>query len=124
MNETEEITYEDGYEEEALSVLLKDGVCFISSREYIAPFDEHEKTIAVVVNCNDTFYWGTSDTEPLPHSEIFHLYDMHIKDKEYGSTEWCCMRRSLRPHIPLVEQMKRAGAWDEELEALPAPEPL
>lgn len=127
-------------EEQCLAQLLLDEVLFCNERELVErPWkvvdgkllnDEKDQTIEVTdpttvlfVICNDLFYWGTADAESLPNSEIGRLYKMHMANKKYGSDKWCCLRRNLRPQVPVVEMMKKDGFWDAELEALPAPEP-
>lgn len=109
-------------EELAVAILLANDVVFISGQDYKAPWAPEEKSCAVVVNCNDVFYWACADAEPLPQGEIETLYKMWKANPKYGADKWCCLRRNLRPQVPLVEMMKKDGFWDAELEALPAPE--
>lgn len=129
---------EEGVDEEkALAVLLNDGVLFSNGREYITyplindpdrpgkiKFDrtkpETEKeTVVLFVNCNDMFWWATADAEPLPHDKISSLYKMHKADKKWGSAKWCCLQRNMRPQDPVMEDMKKDGSWDEQMESLP-----
>jgi hypothetical protein len=110
-------------EDKALAILIAEEVCFVSGQDYQAPWSPKDKSCAVVVNCNDVFYWATGDAEALPQSEIQTLYRMWRANPKYGSDKWCCLRRHLRPQVPLVEMMKKDGFWDQDLEALPAPEP-
>lgn len=126
-------------EERALAQLLLDGVLFCNERETVdfewivkdGKIDSIDKnkmeigdsTTVLFVNCNDLFWWGTADAEALPNDEIGRLYKMHMANKTWGSSKWCCLRRKLRPQVPIVEMMKKDGFWDAELEALPAPNP-
>lgn len=126
-------------EEQCLAQLLMDEVLFCNEREVVEhefkvvdgkmyhdetkPIRVGESTTVLFVLCNDLFYWATADGEPLPNSEIGNLYKLHMANKRYGSIKWCCLRRNLRPQVPIVARMKEAGYWDAELEALPAPEP-
>lgn len=108
----------------ALAVLLAEEVCFINERDTIFEgIPENNSTTVVYVCCNDVFYWATADGERLPNDEIGKLYRMHRADAKHGATKWCCLRRKLRPQVPLVEMMKEDGSWDADLEALEAPEP-
>lgn len=141
-------TNRDGVEEEhvdeerALGRLLLDGVLFCNEREYVdydfktqeggsgIEWDKtkphtNEATTILFVNCNDLFYWGTADAEVLPNSEIGNLLRMHLDpaNKGWGSSMWCCFRRKLRPQVPVIEDMKKDGVWNDALEALPAPQP-
>lgn len=131
-------------DEKALAVLLSDEVIFSNGREFVdypyKPKADAQKTgwqvepdrskpqinpetVVLFVNCNDVFYWGTADAESLPHSEIEHLYKLWKENPKYGADKWCCLRRKLRPQVPLVKMMKDDNYWDADLEALPAPEP-
>lgn len=110
-------------EDTALAILIAEGVCFVSGQDYVAPWSNTDKTCAVVVNCNDVFYWASGDAEPLPNSQIEKLYRMWKANKDWGSIKWCCLHRNLRPQVPIVRDMKKDGFWDAELEALPAPSP-
>lgn len=105
----------------ALSKLLEDRILFSNERKY-SDGEEEGSTVVLFVNCNDLFYWGCADAEDLPLGEVQNLLKMHFKNPRWGSDKWCCLRRGLRPQIPVIEQMKKEGAWDDELEALPAPE--
>lgn len=125
-------------EEQCLAQLLIDDVLFCNERATVEhaykivdgklynddtkPTSAGTSTTILYVNCNDLFYWACADAEPLPNKEIGRLYKMHMADKKYGSSKWCCFRRNLRPQVPIVEMMKKDGAWDEAMELLPAPE--
>lgn len=133
-------------EEKALAQLLLDDVLFCNERNTATrPFKteknaegQHiivgsddtkpwevsdESTTVLYVNCNDLFYWGTADAESLPNDQIGKLYLLHKENDKWGASKWCCLQRKLRPQVPIVEDMKKDGYWDAELEALPAPEP-
>lgn len=100
--------------EAALSKLLADDILFVN---------ENAGTVALYVLANDLFWWATGDGLELPEDEIGTLYKMHMAEPNWGSVKWCCRQRKLRPQIPIVEKMKADGAWDAEMEALPAPNP-
>jgi len=75
------------------------------------------------VNCNDEFIWGCADGEDLPMDKVEEYYQMWAKDKESShfsnSMLWVCRQRNMKPQKPIVDDMKKAGLWTEEWEALP-----
>jgi hypothetical protein len=107
-------------EEVALSELLKNGVLFCNSRYYSLKKDTKSEgeTIVLFVICNDVFAWGCADAEDLPLNELENFYKMWEKDKINGPIKWCCLRRNEKPQKPMVDLMKKEGAWDDELEKL------
>ncbi len=117
--------------EMVLAMLLLQKVCFLSYRPYSLEPNKKMgdkihvdgKTMVVHVDCDDLFEWGCTDVEDLPREEIGNLYKMWKSNGRNGVNKWCCLRRKLRPQVPIVEQMKKDGFWDAELETLPAPEP-
>lgn len=76
----------------------------------------------VRVLCSDLFYWGCSDSEEIERSDIEELWSAWEAGGHTGINRWCCLRRGLRPQLPIVKRWKERGCWDAELEALPAPE--
>lgn len=84
----------------------------------VVPGDLQPETIVLFVNCNDVFYWGCADAEPLPLSELRRLYEMW-RESPAGPTRWCCLRRGMRPQHPVMDDMRKAGTWTADLEALP-----
>lgn len=108
----------------ALGYLLLYDVCILDSGRYIEKDWDGEETIRpntvlVFVNCSDIFAWGCCDAEELPRPEIRNLFHMWYKDKVWGSTKWCCLQRKLRPQQPIIDDMKKDGSWDDEMESLP-----
>lgn len=125
----------DGYfwDERAIAILMLDEVLFANSRKFLGmdmsvgpPYSldgkPREETLVLFVICNDLFYWACADCEPLKLSELPELYQLHMQNRTWGSSRWCCRKRNLRPQVPIIEAMKRDGYWDAELEALPAPQ--
>jgi hypothetical protein len=106
-------------EEAALAHLLLNDVVFLNSHWWRddAPKDMQE-VISVNVICNDVFAWGCADAEALPHDEIENLYRMWIADTTWGAAKWCAIRRKQQPQKPVIAAMKKAGAWDDAMEAL------
>lgn len=79
--------------------------------------------IKLDVNCNDEFIWGCADGEDLPMDKVEEYYQMWAKDKESShfsnSMLWVCRQRKMKPQKPIMDEMKKAGLWTEEWEALP-----
>lgn len=69
------------------------------------------------VMCNDLFYWGCADYEPLPENQIRNLYLLWQWSKRYGPDVWCCMMRNMRPQRPIREDMKEKGFWPKCLDS-------
>lgn len=131
---------EEGYEwfnnEKAVAYLLRKGVLFVNNRPYIVnPWDSMEEqelseksTIIVLVLCNDIFMWGCADAEPITcdlndkcddSNELYHLLRLYLEDPKWGVVRWACLKRQEKPQAPIVGDMKKQGAWTEEMEALP-----
>lgn len=98
-------------EDEALARLLVEEVIYLRS-------DKERKIFRFSVVCSDIFAWACSDSEPLEYHELQDLYDMWIKNKTWGPAKWCCIKRNQKPQDPVVDAMKKAGAWNDEMEAL------
>lgn len=101
--------------ENMLAKLLVDEVCFINTAKL--SFNE-EKTIAVYVQCSDTFYYSTADGECITLDDLPALFKMHMEDPVWGSTKWVCKKRNLQPIGRIVEMMKKAEAWDDLMDSL------
>lgn len=74
--------------------------------------------IKLYVNCNDVFYWVTSDFEPIDESELKDLNECY-KLTPYGGMLWCCRKRKMRPQkhwyeIFNEEETKLFNACGEE----------
>jgi hypothetical protein len=82
--------------------------------------------IGLVVLCNDLFWWACADYEPVSWDDIQGLYeecfDRNCEPTPWGDAIWACKRREMRPQHPVEEAMRKAGAWTDELEALPVRE--
>ncbi len=101
-------------DEVAAAELLTEQVLFVSAQG---------PTLELYALCNDLFYWGAADAQEVPPGELESLFRMHRADSEWGSCKWCCLARNLRPQEPVLRDMKKAGVWDEAMEALPARDP-
>ncbi len=77
------------------------------------------KSTELLVNANDVFAWACGDSEPLPAYDIKDYYTNVFKSNErFISTKWVCKHRGMKPQGPIVRDMKLAGVWDDEMEAL------
>jgi hypothetical protein len=72
------------------------------------------------VICNDIFAWGCADAEPMAHADVQEVFRRVRTDPRWGAAKWCALKRNERPQAPVVRDMTAAGAWDDEMEALPA----
>jgi hypothetical protein len=89
--------------------------------------EESKSVPGLYVMCNDVFFWGCADAEPLPllgfgdaqEEAFWDLYKKVRLKGFWGSVEWCCMRRGMRPQAPVMRDMKAAGYWNKHLESLP-----
>ena len=107
-------------EEMALAALLKADILFANSRKYLE-IDSTivcNETIVLFVNCNDVFAWACGDAESLTMAEVPTLYRAWKADQYWGVLKWCCQKRNLKPQKSIVDDMKKVGKWDAEMEAL------
>lgn len=107
--------------ESALAILLMEDIVFANSRKFVH-YDGGElepETVVLFVNCNDLFFWGCADAENVTYSEIQPLFEAFRADGHRGVERWCCLKRGMRPQLPIAEWWRVEGFWDEALEALP-----
>jgi hypothetical protein len=76
------------------------------------------KSTSLNVICNDIFAWGCSDAETISYDDIQGVYDAWIANRLWGPAKWCAIKRNLKPQAPVIEAMKKAGVWDESMDAL------
>lgn len=100
-------------EELALAELLKEGVVFCNSMDYMYDNKKAGHTIVLFVNCNDIFAWALADGEDLPLEELKNLYSMWKEDNRWGPAKWCCKRRNERPQGPVARDMVLSGSWED-----------
>jgi hypothetical protein len=95
----------------AIAALLIDGWLFCNDNKFF-------------LLCSDTFAYACADAEPVHtndyelDSDIGRLFLEWRKNNVYGPISWVAKKRGVRPLTQLVEKMKAAGVWDEELEKL------
>lgn len=98
-------------ESSAVFQMLQEGVLLLG------PDDDG---VAVLdINYNDIII-PAADSEPLPWHELEALYAAACDPRPFALVRWLCKRAGERPMELLVAEMKAAGAWDEEMEALDA----
>jgi hypothetical protein len=110
--------YEYFMVEVALARLLDDNIVFANSYDISKGGSPEGHTVVLFVSCNDLFAWGCADAECFAYHDIQPLYEAYMKGALWVD-RWCCIHRNEKPQAPVIEFMKAAGVWDEELEALP-----
>lgn len=128
-------------EEKALEILLHENILFANSANTVdwdkwIPDEANPgkykhtdtykiggETVVLFVNCNDLFWWACADAEDLTLSEVPELYMMWKNDKNWGVSKWCCKKRNMQPQLPIREDMKKEGVWEEWMDKLEDPGP-
>lgn len=113
---------EDICEDLAVAILLENEVLGLNHRKYICPFRKTEEgpTLIVFVLANDVFAWGFADTESLTTDDILPLFKAWREDRRFGVIKWLCLRRNEQPQPAVERDMRAAGSWHTDLDALPA----
>lgn len=102
----------------ALAFLFSQDYCLMVGSFFEPKEGEDTQPAAIMVLANDVFAWACADYEPLTVGQIPVLYMMVKLDPKWGSVKWCCMQRNMQPQRPMLVDIKKAGSWDEEFEAL------
>lgn len=71
------------------------------------------------VNCSDVFGPAFAETEDVTPKDLEKIYEMHRADPTWGKTKWVCQKRGMKPWYQIINYMKKAGSWDEEMDNLP-----
>ena len=82
-------------------------------------FSCHDGDIHVLVNCSDTFWWGTADNEELTPQNIGEFEKACADLREqcppgidggwvYGDMLFCCRQRKMRPQNCIVKKLTSA----------------
>lgn len=75
--------------------------------------DDEYAPLTVWINCNDLFWWGTADNEPLTPETMPELreaiFDVrHIMNNAWHSDElYCCRMRKMRPQGPCYKHIPK-----------------
>lgn len=114
-------------ESNALAVLLADCMVFPNDRKYV-DLDgsiQPNKTIVCYLNCGDIFYYG-ADAEEITLNDLPQLLQIYLDnnyrylDNNYWRlTKWLCLKRKMRPLKSIEDAMRKAKAWDSDMESLP-----
>jgi hypothetical protein len=111
-----EVKFED---EQALARLLAEGVIFLNDHWWEDDWPEEARNrTSLNVECSDIFAWACSDAETIDYGDIHGIYDAWIDNKEWGPAKWCAIKRNMKPQSPVIKAMKKAGVWDEKMDAL------
>ena len=97
-------------------LLINDVIMVFQQYEKEKPYDERGSGLSVL--CSDTFAYACADAEDLPYNSILELYRRWREDPRWGVTQWISERRSMVPIPPLVDLMKKEGAWDETMQQI------
>lgn len=104
-------------ENAALAVLFANNVLFLNG--FFRGGKGDKMAAQIYVMCNDVFAWGTSDLEPMSLGDLEDVYKAYAANEWDGVIRWCCIHRNVKPQLPVEEAMRKAGVWDDVLEALP-----
>ena len=127
MSESAWVEYEGGRllnQGHALGELLRADALVFDRRTVPSPNDGVPRDAVVLfVKAKDVFAWG-EDAEPFrtgdkPGDDLYEIYSHWEQDPKWGVVSWLCFRRNEQPQDPIRNQMRSAGSWSPELEALP-----
>ena len=116
-----EYEYDDGSgvvqrifsKESALAAMLLSDAIFLNSNWWEEGWPEDaRKTVAICVNTNDIFAWGSADAETITHKEIEEVYRYWVKDPGFGTAIWAIIRNKEMPQKPVEDAIRKAGIWD------------
>ncbi len=111
-------------EETALAEMLAADVIFLNKHWWRNDWPaEARQTVALCVNCNDTFDYACADAEGVSYDDIETLYEMWRKDPDYGAIAWCIQRRRAKPIKEVERAIRNAGIWDMK-QLLKGPQPI
>ncbi len=96
--------------------LLQKGILFANTRKYLELDGEpQEFTIVLFLICNELFNSG-ADAECINCSDLSDIYKASFEP--YGIDKWVCRKRNMKPQDEIVEDMKKSGHWDSEMDNL------
>jgi hypothetical protein len=115
-------------ENKALAYLLLNDIVFLNnidlSKSHSHYYDKPTYTTVVYVLCSDVFSYCCADAECISSSdggldsEIYLLYKYCKENPYFGHIKFCALKRKMRPLKEIVERMKNADYWCDELEKL------
>jgi len=84
--------------------------------ELVIPFDlfsseifwnhDADGVLYAAANCNDLFFWATSDLEKIALSDIPDIKTAITDSPDNGLILWCCRKRKMRPQTPYYGHLK------------------
>lgn len=83
-----------------------------------------EAKIRFFINCNDEFYWATSDAEEVLPGDLESLAKAYADARDalceyYGGLLWCARKRQMRPQGPYFQYFTTDALVDHFLAAGP-----
>lgn len=105
-------TDQSSEEEDYLKFLLMEDIIFCNNGHWDEKWPKD--CVSLHVNCNDIFAWATADAEDVKYGELKELFEMVVKDINFGSAAWCIKKRKQMPQAPVEKDIRKAGIWNLE----------
>lgn len=106
----DEIVFE---ENKALALLLLNEVVILNEHWWKKDWPEDaQKTFALAVNCNDTFYYASGDAEQMDYEDLEDVYTYWNQNNHWGPTVWCCKKRGMMPLKKIYDAIQKDGFWN------------
>lgn len=104
----------------AIAVLLANGVAFVNSRKYLCVDNRtpRPETIVVFLTCSDLFQPGLADKLRISYYDIKPLYLSYKQYGYLGIVQWIIVTKKLLPNNRGERELKKAGLWTSEVEAI------
>lgn len=114
----EDETNEEFDEELAVKQLVEAGVL---DQPFFVKTSDGRSVLTLGINTNDMFYFAVSDLQIVENEyELQSLYREFERDPNYGVVIWLSRKECIQPcKRCYIDPMKLAGAWTDEMEALP-----
>lgn len=101
---------DEKYQEIVEDMLLEGGLSIIVGDE----------KVVLTYDTSDLFAWGYADCEAITSLELLdEIYRVWKQHPLWGIEAWHCKRMNEQPQWPVEESMRKSGAWDDEMDALP-----
>lgn len=115
MNHWYNNTLPASHRDKIINLIYDDNLCI---------FNLKNDDLNLRIYCYDLFYRDNSDVFPIDEKELPLYADEVEKSADFGKYKWCCRKLKLQPRKKIAQEMKDAGAWDDELESFEAPEDI
>jgi hypothetical protein len=63
------------------------------------------------ITCNDTFFWGCSDCEPITFEELPELIECYKLSPKFGGELWVARKRKMRPQGASYKECYPKEEW-------------